>query len=541
MFTLLEQHREIVVPRPDIVGIALAGISEKDAAASSALPSARSAQPTSESPPSRRRRRRHSVVIPRSTPWVRPARARPAFAWPARPAIGRRRLVVGRPDDRISVLPSIFDRAIVSRAPGRCREKGQARWGGGVGSQGTLPRGLGILGSIAPVEVVYCFPLPRDASLVSFQISGEGFSIASRLEPRAEAEKRYEDALEDGSLAAMTQQNLDGLVNLTVGNIRPGETVSVRLDLIAGLSLSDTGFRLRFPFTVAPCYHSQMRVSLDRQGAGIMELPDHVAGGAFLPPFHANAAQLHKIGFDLQIEPAQGVGEIASPSHAVRVLLHDHSGIGVKLSPDRDVPNRDLVLDVKRDWGVGQAWSDRISDGRRHFALVVPSSVFGPSVRTIRRVVFLLDRSGSMGGAPLKQGRAAIESCLAKLSPADAFGIVAFDNDSERFSETLLVATPDRLNKASVFLGKINARGGTELAAGVEAAADLFAGSPGEIFLITDGQVSETAAILARARKAGNPLILFGNRQRQPRPVPRTVGAPNGRHLPFSDAIGKNR
>jgi hypothetical protein len=35
----------------------------------------------------------------------------------------------------------------------------------------------------------------------------------------------------------VTQQNLDGLVNLTVGNIRPGETVNVRLDLIAGLSL----------------------------------------------------------------------------------------------------------------------------------------------------------------------------------------------------------------------------------------------------------------------------------------------------------------
>jgi hypothetical protein len=34
----------------------------------------------------------------------------------------------------------------------------------------------------SPVEVVYCFPLPRDASLVSFQISGENFSISSHLE-----------------------------------------------------------------------------------------------------------------------------------------------------------------------------------------------------------------------------------------------------------------------------------------------------------------------------------------------------------------------
>ncbi|MBV9266007.1 MAG: hypothetical protein JO061_07555, partial [Acidobacteriaceae bacterium] len=76
----------------------------------------------------------------------------------------------------------------------------------------------------SPVEVVYCFPLPPDASLVSFQISGETFSISSRLEPRLDAQKRYEEALEDGSLAAVTQQNQDGLVNLTVGNLRQGET-----------------------------------------------------------------------------------------------------------------------------------------------------------------------------------------------------------------------------------------------------------------------------------------------------------------------------
>ena len=60
----------------------------------------------------------------------------------------------------------------------------------------------------SPLEVVYCFPLPRDASLVSFQISGESFSISSRLERAADAQKRYEQALEDGSLAALTQQNL---------------------------------------------------------------------------------------------------------------------------------------------------------------------------------------------------------------------------------------------------------------------------------------------------------------------------------------------
>lgn len=362
----------------------------------------------------------------------------------------------------------------------------------------------------SPVEVVYCFPLPRDASLAGFQISGESFSISSRLERATAAEERYEEALEDGSLAALTQQNLDGLVNLTIGNLRTGETVSVRLDLIAGLSISDGGFRLRFPFTVAPCYHSQMRASLNAPNVGIVELPEHVTRGAFLPPFHRDASGLHTIGFDLKIEPAQGVTEIASPSHALRLILNDSAGIGAWLSLDRDIPNRDLVLDVKCDWGAGRAWSDKNIGDRKHFAVIAPSTAFGQPKKTSRRVVFLLDRSGSMEGSPIKQARNVVESCLRKLSSGDQFGIVAFDSDAERFRDTMLLATGDNVDEACTFVTQIEARGGTEIASAIEAAAQLLGESAGEIFVITDGQVFGTVDILRQARKCEIRLFCLG-------------------------------
>ncbi len=362
----------------------------------------------------------------------------------------------------------------------------------------------------SPVEVIYSFPLPRDASLVSFQISGEGFSISSRLERRSEAEKRYEEALEEGSLAALTRQNADGMVNLAVGNLRPGEIVSVRLELIAGVSLSDSGFRLRFPFTVAPCYHSQMRVSVDRPGVGSIEFPEHVADGVLLPPFHADSSNLHHIGFELQVEPGDAVTEIASASHPVRVVLNDNAAVGVKISPARDVPNRDLVLEVKCELTGGRAWSDVPNGDRKHFAVIAPSTVFGRALPTARRVVFLLDRSGSMSGKPIKQARHALENCLANLSPEDLFGIVAFDTEVEQFRERLVAATPESVEEACTYLNGIDARGGTELASGVDAAAHLLTGSKGEIFVITDGQVSETSQILQRARKCEIRLFCLG-------------------------------
>src|SRR4029077_5421822 len=101
-------------------------------------------------------------------------------------------------------------------------------------------------------EVIYSFPLPRDAALRRFRISGDGFDVHSELKPTEEARKLYEKGLAQGALAALAQQCGDGLMNLTVGNIRPQETVTVWLEMIAGVELSDDGFRFRFPFTLAP-------------------------------------------------------------------------------------------------------------------------------------------------------------------------------------------------------------------------------------------------------------------------------------------------
>src|SRR6185369_7582683 len=103
-----------------------------------------------------------------------------------------------------------------------------------------------------PLEVIYSFPLPRDAALRGFRISGDGFEAHSELRPTEDAVKTYEKGIADGSLSAMARLYGDGVMNLTVGNIRPHETVTLCLDLLAGVELRDNGFRFRYPFTLAP-------------------------------------------------------------------------------------------------------------------------------------------------------------------------------------------------------------------------------------------------------------------------------------------------
>ena len=84
-----------------------------------------------------------------------------------------------------------------------------------------------------PLEVVYAFTLPRDAALRRFRITGEGFEVTSELRATQAARKAYEQALESGHLSSLAQIYGDGMVNLTVGNIRPGEIVQVLLEMVA--------------------------------------------------------------------------------------------------------------------------------------------------------------------------------------------------------------------------------------------------------------------------------------------------------------------
>lgn len=96
-----------------------------------------------------------------------------------------------------------------------------------------------------PVEVIYSFMLPRDASLRRFRVSGTDFSVDSELRPTEEAHKIYEAGIQAGSLSTLAREYGDGLVNLCVGNLRPKEKVVVLLEILAGVELHDDGLRLR--------------------------------------------------------------------------------------------------------------------------------------------------------------------------------------------------------------------------------------------------------------------------------------------------------
>lgn len=360
-----------------------------------------------------------------------------------------------------------------------------------------------------PLEVVYAFMLPRDAALKRFRVVGAGFDVHSELRPVSEAQQAYEAGLEAGHLATLARAYRDGIVNLTVGNLKPGDDVQVIIELLAGVEARDDGLRFRFPFTLAPAYHAQARAIATDDTTGELELPDALFDDVVLPVWRQDASSLHRVGFDLDVRLGGAAVEVSSPSHAIRCLTRDE-GVRVQLATDGDVPNRDLVLEARRDASAALSYAGTDARGKGRFAVLVPSTAFGAPVEAHRRVVFVLDRSGSMGGAPMQQARNAVKACLGALSNRDTFGIVAFDSRTEQFRPSLLQGTMEHREAAARFLDAVDARGGTELAQGLEAALLLLGKQGGDLFLVTDGQVFGTEDIIARVRQCNARLHCLG-------------------------------
>ncbi|HRZ57035.1 MAG TPA: VWA domain-containing protein, partial [Candidatus Paceibacterota bacterium] len=361
-----------------------------------------------------------------------------------------------------------------------------------------------------PLEVVYAFGLPRDAALRRFRIVGDGFQVRSDLRRLGEAQAEYERGISQGHLAALMRTYRDGRVNLSVGNIRPGELVKVYLELVAGVDLSDDGLRFRFPFTLAPCYHRGARAVEIEPGAGEMELPEAEFGDLLLPRYLTDTGALHSVGFDLSVGGGGAIGAVGSPSHALRIANLGTDDVRVGLSREKDVPDRDLVLDIRMRQAATRFSGGRCRDGKARFTAVVPSTLLGKAPRTSKSVVFVLDRSGSMAGPAIEQAKKAVEACLGTLGESDRFGFVAFDDQADLFAPSLAHASIENRQLLRQFLLGIDARGGTELGQGLREAVRLAGADRVELILITDGQVAGTEDLLGQVQAAGARLHCLG-------------------------------
>ncbi len=123
--------------------------------------------------------------------------------------------------------------------------------------------------------------------------------------------------------------------------------------------------------------------------------------------------------------------------------------------------------------------------------------VIKPDNGDIRNVdmVIVLDRSGSMQGAKIRDAKAAILDLLSNLSARDRFALVSYSGGVQINCHMMKVTGGNRKHLEAA-IKKISANGGTNLGAGLETGINVLMsaaknGNAGKVILISDGLANQ--------------------------------------------------
>jgi Ca-activated chloride channel family protein len=105
-----------------------------------------------------------------------------------------------------------------------------------------------------PLEASYIFPLPDRAAVTEFRMEVGDRVVEGVLKERGQARADYDTAVREGRRASIAEEERPGVFTMRVGNLLPGEQVTVRLVMTGPLPWDEGEATFRFPLVVAPRY-----------------------------------------------------------------------------------------------------------------------------------------------------------------------------------------------------------------------------------------------------------------------------------------------
>ncbi len=386
------------------------------------------------------------------------------------------------------------------------------------------------------LEAVYIFPLPGGSAVSDFEMRVGNRVIKGVVKERGEARQQYAKALEEGKRAALLEQERDDVFTVQVGNIPPGEEITVVLTYSERLPFFEDGTtELRLPLVVAPRYIAGNPLDRDQVGLGVELDTDAVPDASRITPPRLVEGFDPKVALGISVElslagladaknkagtDTAGLEDLACSQHAVRTGIGG-GAIKITLSKDNEPLNRDFVLRWRLSnervrptilFYRGEAPAEPATDksGVGNLAKkgkdLIKSMVKGTPTRPDspasccyamlsmvpparegflgipRDVVFVVDRSGSMSGIKMSSAARSCSILLSTLGPQDRFAITAFDNvcewmpgDKSKNGTYFVDADESGIERGNKFLREIDARGGTELHVAVDEAITAIA------------------------------------------------------------------
>jgi Ca-activated chloride channel family protein len=358
------------------------------------------------------------------------------------------------------------------------------------------------------IEAVYTFPLPEDSAVCGFEVITGDHVLTGEVDESRRATEKYENAINNGDGAFLMEQERADIFTIRVGNLKPKQAATIRISYVRALKQTDREIRIAFPTTLAPRYVTN--------SGGRDPLEALIDGDAVNPPHVLHVP--YGLSMEVEVDLGKRLKRIVSPSHPIRVDRDEERDTQrVAFTGGISEMNRDVVLSLEMAKEEEPAVSvGTWKDGKPFLAVTFKPEFDVDELAAPQPadVVFVLDCSGSMQGESIMQATKALELCLRSLSPGDTFNICRFGSSFDLFAREPMRYDQSSLGSALRYIGFGTDLGGTELLAPLEAIFKIppRAGSVRQIILLTDGQISNEAEVvaLARAHRDGNRIFTFG-------------------------------
>jgi Ca-activated chloride channel family protein len=342
------------------------------------------------------------------------------------------------------------------------------------------------------IEATYVFPLDSDAAVDDMSIRIGNRTIVAQIETREDAKQAYEDAKKAGKVAGLTEQERPNVFTQSVANIPPGAEVVVDLHIVQPVEWDMDHHELVLPLVVGPRFSPKGTQDVARITPAVSLKPTGLA-----------------VNISVDIEAGMHLDWVTSPSHAIDPQL---AGTGAAVQLDGLKATRDFVL----RWSprAETATATAIRQGAHVLFQVVPPLGKAQADANGREIVWVVDTSGSMSGAPLDLCKRAMTQAFDTMDARDSFLVMNFANTVSQLAPEPLRATPENIQRGRDFVAGYSGGGGTHMRAGIQAALDLPRDPNRQRYVVfmTDGYIGNEQQILGliNDRVGDTRLMSFG-------------------------------
>lgn len=377
------------------------------------------------------------------------------------------------------------------------------------------------------IEAVYVFPLPHNSAVDDMTLHVGERTVRGLIKRREEAQQIYQQAKQQGHVAALLDQERPNIFTQAVANIEPGAEIEVEISYVEVLKYEAGSYEFVFPMVVGPRYIPGQPIGAQAGGWSYdtNRVPD---ASRITPPVAGVHTPSSRAGHDISIAVKLDAGV---PVHNLRSTLHEvdsdrtgASSMKVSLRSKAAIPNKDFILNYDVA-GVGvedallthtrpiKTASTRpaglgATDGYFTFILQPPDKVATEDI-TPREIVFVIDTSGSQSGFPIEKSKKLTELALDHLNPSDTFNIITFAGNTQILFSEPVAPTKENLARARGLLTNLHGGGGTEMMKAIRASLDPTDSQKHlrVVVFMTDGYVGNDMEIIGEVQKHQNARV----------------------------------